>query len=455
MTTVEVVDANSTLELQQTVGTVEIATNSTSLEVSESGSLSLTSEVSTQTVTLEETETLALIERSISIVSVGTQGPEGATGPSGDTGETGPGVPAGGTTGQVLRKVSDEDYDTNWVDLLGGLSYRGAWDASTNSPTLTSGAGTNGFYYVVSVNGSTNLDGITDWKMGDWAIFNGTVWQKIDQTNTVLSVNGQTGAVALNADDVGALAIDGSNANQDVDLGAFSIKVSQIKINTSYTITGSEPVGSAYWNSERETLQVRLNADTALNVFEHQVFYIKNQTGATLSKGKVVRFAGAVGASGRFLADYMISDGSIPAIYTMGLVGNDINNGDDGNAISFGEIRGIATDGSNYSESWLDGDILYVSPSTAGALTNIQPDAPDYAIPVAAVIKAHATNGTLFVRPTFPMRMTDLSDVNGTPLTTDGQIPVWNNAAGYFDFTANINNYVTADLISYTYLGGI
>lgn len=78
-----------------------------------------------------------------------------------------------------------------------GLTYKGTWDASTNSPSLSSGVGTNGDYYVVNVAGSTNLDGITDWQIGDWAIFNGTVWQKIDQSNTVTSVNGETGAVVL------------------------------------------------------------------------------------------------------------------------------------------------------------------------------------------------------------------------------------------------------------------
>ena len=78
-----------------------------------------------------------------------------------------------------------------------GLTYKGTWDASTNSPTLTSGVGTNGDYYVVNVAGSTNLDGITDWQIGDWAIFNGAAWQKIDQSNTVTSVNGETGAVVL------------------------------------------------------------------------------------------------------------------------------------------------------------------------------------------------------------------------------------------------------------------
>jgi hypothetical protein len=81
--------------------------------------------------------------------------------------------------------------------VLGALSYQGTWNASTNTPTLTSSTGTKGYYYVVAVAGSTNLDGITDWLVGDWAVYNGTVWQKVDNTETVTSVNGQTGAVTL------------------------------------------------------------------------------------------------------------------------------------------------------------------------------------------------------------------------------------------------------------------
>jgi hypothetical protein len=86
--------------------------------------------------------------------------------------------------------------------VLGALSYQGTWNASTNTPTLASGVGTKGHYYVVSVAGSTNLDGITDWKIGDWAVYNGTAWQKVDNTESVVSVNGQTGVVVLTTTNV-------------------------------------------------------------------------------------------------------------------------------------------------------------------------------------------------------------------------------------------------------------
>jgi hypothetical protein len=86
--------------------------------------------------------------------------------------------------------------------VLGALSYQGTWNASTNTPTLTSSVGTKGYYYVVSVAGTTNLNGVTDWQIGDWAVYNGTAWQKVDNTDSVTSVNGLTGAVVLTTTNV-------------------------------------------------------------------------------------------------------------------------------------------------------------------------------------------------------------------------------------------------------------
>jgi hypothetical protein len=92
---------------------------------------------------------------------------------------------------------------TSQIPMQGDLNYQGTWNATTNTPTLTSSTGTKGYYYVVDVAGTTNLDGITDWQVGDWAIYNGTVWQKVDNTDAVSSVNGQTGTVVLTTTDIG------------------------------------------------------------------------------------------------------------------------------------------------------------------------------------------------------------------------------------------------------------
>lgn len=100
-------------------------------------------------------------------------------------------------SGQAGKFLTTNGSVLSWASVAGGLSYQGTWNASTNTPTLASGVGVNGYYYIVSTAGSTNLDGITDWQIGDWLMFNGTIWQKIDQSNLVTSVNGQTGAVSL------------------------------------------------------------------------------------------------------------------------------------------------------------------------------------------------------------------------------------------------------------------
>jgi hypothetical protein len=81
-----------------------------------------------------------------------------------------------------------------------GLVFQGTWNAATNTPTLTSGTGTTGNFYIVSVDGSTNLDGITDWKVGDWAVFveqgASDQWEKVDNSS-VLDGSGTGQTVAL------------------------------------------------------------------------------------------------------------------------------------------------------------------------------------------------------------------------------------------------------------------
>ena len=84
------------------------------------------------------------------------------------------------------------------ANALGALNYKGTWNANTNTPTLASGVGTQGDYYVVSVAGATDLDGITNWGIGDWAAFNGSVWQRVEGGADGNFVNlGVTGTTTL------------------------------------------------------------------------------------------------------------------------------------------------------------------------------------------------------------------------------------------------------------------
>ena len=115
--------------------------------------------------------------------------------------------------------------------VQGGVIYKGTWNASTNTPTLVSSVGDKGSYYVVSVAGNTNLNGITDWEPGDWAIFNGTVWQKVDNSEVVYVSNVATGTGLTG----GPITTTGtiSIANTGVTAGVYgdAANVPQVTIN--------------------------------------------------------------------------------------------------------------------------------------------------------------------------------------------------------------------------------
>lgn len=93
------------------------------------------------------------------------------------------------------------------ASITGAMVYQGTWNASTNIPVLASGAGTKGFFYKVSVTGSTLIDGTANWNVGDVITFDGTTWDKIDgPAEAVVSVAGRIGAIALAVGDVSGAA---------------------------------------------------------------------------------------------------------------------------------------------------------------------------------------------------------------------------------------------------------
>lgn len=84
-------------------------------------------------------------------------------------------------------------------------TYKGIWNASTNTPTITSGVGVNGDFYIVGTAGTTSIDGTASWSEGDQIRFNGTIWQKIPTSSAVTSVAGKTGVVTLVQADISGL----------------------------------------------------------------------------------------------------------------------------------------------------------------------------------------------------------------------------------------------------------
>jgi len=144
--------------------------------------------------------------------------------------------------------------------VLGALSYQGTWNASTNTPTLTSSVGTKGYYYVVSVAGSTDLNGITDWQVGDWAVYNGTAWQKVDNTDAGGDVVGPASATdnaIARFDSTTGKLIQNSVVTMDDTGNIAGATLTSPKINEILDTNGNEILGLSPTASATDFLTVK------------------------------------------------------------------------------------------------------------------------------------------------------------------------------------------------------
>lgn len=104
-------------------------------------------------------------------------------------------IPNGYAGLDVNTKIPLSLLPNSTVNLVGD------WNAASNIPHLASSVGVHGEMYIVSVAGSTNLDGVTSWNVGDSLIFDG-VWVRLGGDATVLSVNGLVGAASLQTNNI-------------------------------------------------------------------------------------------------------------------------------------------------------------------------------------------------------------------------------------------------------------
>lgn len=223
----------------------------------------------------------------------------------------------------------------------------------------------------------------------------------------------------------------------------FSGDVLYITAVTQYDTTafsGDVLQGQIRWNDDWSTFDMGMNENVTQQVGQEQYYYVKNQTGTQIDDGTVVMATGTTGNSGRILVAPAIGDGTIPARYIMGIATQNIGNGEDGFVTSFGLVKGINTEGPG-SETWNDGDELWVSPTTPGGLTNIEPTEPNLKVSVALVIHAHS-NGSIFVRPTFFGRLGDLQNLQ-TSGETNGDLVVYNSTTDVWEYTKTLKGDYT------------
>jgi nitrogen fixation protein len=244
-------------------------------------------------------------------------------------------------------------------------------------------------------------------------------------------------ALALKADtsDLGNY-VPYTGATTDVDLGTYNITADHINLNVSPSGAGFV-VGSTQWNNtigSSETLLKGGNVTlkNGVDLVARVVNKVTPNTTLTKAAYQAVRVSGAQG--GRLAIALAQANNDNNSADTIGLVTETIATNQEGFIITVGQIENINTTGSLQGETWTDGDVLYLSPTVAGKLTNIKPTgATGHIVVIGYVEYAHANNGKIYVKVMNGWELDELHNVsissvaNNDLLQYDSVTSLWKN----------------------------
>jgi hypothetical protein len=172
-----------------------------------------------------------------------------------------------------------------------------------------------------------------------------------------------------------------------------------LTFNTAAAIPDPADQGQLWWDEDEETLSFKQDG-AILQLGQELQWHVRNNSGVDIADGVAVMATGSIGASGRITISKMDGTDPLNARLLLGITTESIPNGEDGKVTVFGKIRGINTTGIPEGETWLAGDILWISDSISGQLTKTEPSQSTLGMPVAFVITVSATVGTIAVRVT-------------------------------------------------------
>lgn len=253
---------------------------------------------------------------------------------------------------------------------------------------------------------------------------------------------------ALSADDKAVQALDLlAQISRSLELLASSPTIQKdnsertdyIDISTTAPVAVGGVPGRIKWNDTDGTLDLGLKGgNVTLQIGQENVLLVKNDEATPLTDGEVVYISGASGAN--LLVKRALADSDLTSASTIGVVTEPLAVNGQGFITTFGSVRGLNTNSFN------EGDVLYLSPTVAGAITNVKPSAPKHLVLVGYCTKKSAGNGEIFVKVDNGYEIEELHNVlitnpvvAGSLLIFDATVGVWKNAT----LTAGTNVAIT------------
>ena len=286
-----------------------------------------------------------------------------------------------------------------------------------------------------------------------WGSITGTLSNQTDLQNALnAKFDDPTGTTAQYLRGDGSLAtfpsltgyVPYTGATTNVDLGEYELKAGQLTLDVSPT--GTAAVGTTRWNDTTGVSETTLKGGSVLlrngvDLVARVVNKVTPNTTLTKAAYQAVRVSGAQGQ--RLAVAFAQANNDANSADTIGLVTETIPTNQEGFIMAVGQLENINTTGSLQGETWADGDVLYLSPFTAGAITNIKPTGGGHLVIIGYVEYAHANNGKIYVKILNGFELSELHDV-------DIISPANNEALIYESATALWKNKTIATALGYT-----
>ena len=319
-----------------------------------------------------------------------------------------------GDNSYVLSQSSE--LNANNSAIIGGAGIIGNKDNTVYVPYLNVG--------LLETNSSINNLGID--VDGNIVVGNDIYITGFTYANNTLTItNNDNSSLSSTINVMTGLTINGNLDVTTID------QTNSIDFNTGATVTGA--VGRLKWNDTEGTLDLGLKGgNVTLQVGQENVARVVNKTVPNIdlleSNYQVVYVSGAAGQ--RLGVKLAQANSDITSAGTLGVVTETILKNQEGFITTFGRVNEINTTGSLQGETWNDGDVLYLSPTTAGKLTNVKPVAPQHLISVGYVEYAHAIHGKIFVKVDNGYELEELHNVQITGTPKGGSVLEYNQSLG-------------------------